>query len=38
MKRYYELIKVEHENLKIEVDKEKIISKTKFREELDMLI
>ena len=38
MKRSLEYLRAEHENLKIEYDKEKLMSKTKYREELDVVV
>ena len=38
MKRAYEIVKAEFENLKIEIDKERILGKQKYREELEILM
>ena len=38
MKRAYEIVKAEYENLKIEIDKERIVAKQKYWEELDILM
>jgi len=38
MKRAYEIVKAEFENLKIEIDKERIVAKQKYWEELDILM
>jgi hypothetical protein len=38
VKRGFEYLKSEHENIKIEIDKEKTVSKAKFREELDIVL
>jgi hypothetical protein len=38
MRRSLEYLRAEHENLKVEYDKEKLTSKTKYREELDVVI
>ena len=38
MKRSLEYLRAEHENLKIEYDKEKLMSKTKYWEELDVVV
>lgn len=38
MKRSLEYLRAEHENLKIESDKDKLVSKHKYREELDVVI
>ncbi len=37
-KRVYEFTKAQFENLKIEIEKERIVNKQKFREEIDVLI